>query len=121
MSVYISIIYKILMTGNTAYVNATIIAGIIAAMVVSATLLTTTSSWAATQKKNVSCAGEKHTRNYCDGYYLGIADCKENADKDRSNSKHHTKDWRDGYKRGFNYELNTHGCYGDFKEDVDYD
>ena len=110
------------MARNTAYINATIIAGIIAAMVISTTLLTTTSAMAAShQKKNVSCAGEKHTRNYCDGYHLGISDCKYNADEDRRDSKHHTKDWRDGYARGYDHELNTHGCYGDFEEDVDYD
>ena len=95
------------MTKRIVYVNASIIAGIIGALAISSTLSTTNSVLAslgesAGQKKDVHCAGELHTQNYCDGYHLGKADCENpDSEKYRGNDKHHTKNWRDGYNRGW--------------------
>jgi hypothetical protein len=98
------------MTKHMVYVNASIVAGIIATLAVSSTLLMTNSVLAslgesAGQKKDVKCAGEMHTQNYCDGYHIGKGDC-ENGNKYRGNDTHHTKNWRDGYKAGWN----DNGC-----------
>lgn len=98
------------MTKYKVYVNASIVAGIVAAMAISSTLLTTNSVLASlgkssNQKKNVNCpqtTNEWHTRNYCDGYYLGRADCNSTTSEQyRGNSSSHTENWKDGYKRGW--------------------
>jgi hypothetical protein len=96
------------MTKCIVYVNASIVAGIIAAMAISSTLLMADSVLAslgqsAGQKKNVECAGEMHTRNYCDGYHLAKTDaliapgCNLEHEY-RGDDKSHTKDCRDGYQ-----------------------
>jgi hypothetical protein len=100
------------MTKHIVYFNASIIAGIIAAMAISSTLTTTNSVWASsteslTQKKDVECSGTLHTQNWCDGYHLGLADC-ENDHKSRAHDKSHTKNWRDGYIQGWRQA----GCSG---------
>jgi hypothetical protein len=90
------------------YTNASIVAGIIALLMISSTLLSTNSVWAslsATQKKDHQCAGTLHTRNYCDGWHLARADASEKPNCDDSNyrgdDKSHTKNWRDGYVQGW--------------------
>lgn len=103
---------KYLMTKHIVYVNASIIAGIIAAMAISSILPTTNSVWASsteslTQKKDVRCDDGMHTQSYCDGYNLGISDC-EDGHKSRMHDKSHTKNWRDGYINGWRES----GCSG---------
>ena len=91
------------------YTNATIVAGIITLLMISSTLLATNSVWAsilsATQKKDHQCAGDLHTKNYCDGWHLARADASEKPNCDDSNyrgdDKSHTKNWRDGYVQGW--------------------
>lgn len=92
------------MAKHKAYVNASIIAGIIAALALSSTYVTTNSVSAslgsAAQQKNVKCDNGMHTQNYCDGYHIGKGDCEDGA-KYRGDDKHHTKDWRSGYFSGY--------------------
>jgi hypothetical protein len=96
------------MIRHIVYLNVSIIAGIVATLAVSPVFLTTNPvSASLSQKKDVSCAGEMHTQNYCDGYHLGRADVAEGdgppcaESKYRGDEKSHTKDWRDGYNHGW--------------------
>jgi hypothetical protein len=52
------------------------------------------------QKKTEFCRGEYHTLNFCSGYYRGEGDCGD-GNSYKGNYKHHTKNWRDGYKFGW--------------------
>lgn len=99
------------MTKHIIYGNTSIVAGIIAVMAISSTLLMTNSVLAQLggsvgQEKNVNCAGAMHTKNYCDGYHLAKVDAQIapgcNIEHEyRGNDKSHTQDWRDGYKVGW--------------------
>ena len=97
------------MNKHISYFNVSIIAGIIVALAASS-ILSTTNSVLASQKKDVECAGGMHTQNYCDGYHLGQADAAIGSGCEESNyrggEKSHTKDWRDGYNHGWD----TSGC-----------
>lgn len=89
---------------NIVYVASTITI-IITALAISSTLLAATSAWATIQqKKNIKCdpTGELHTRNWCDGFYIGGGDCKDGHDnRVYADDSSHTKNWRDGYMIGW--------------------
>ena len=92
------------MIRHIVYLNLSIIAGIVATLAVSPVFLTTNPvSASLLQKKDLSCAGEMHTQNYCDGYHLGQADCNggEPVQTFRGVDPYHTKNWKDGYQRGW--------------------
>jgi hypothetical protein len=84
------------------YVNASIIAGIIAAMALAPSLLMSnpvlaSSLGSSSSGKTEQCNGEKHTVNYCGGFYRGVGDC-EDGNSYKGYDKHH---WRTGYKAGW--------------------
>jgi hypothetical protein len=52
-------------------------------------------------KRDTHCMNnDLHTRNFCDGYFVGNGDC-ENNNTYRGNSNAHTEDWRSGYFEGY--------------------
>lgn len=99
------------MTKYNIYVTASIVAGIIAAMALSPTLLMSNSALASLESgssgdKSERCNGENHTINYCSGFFRGQGDC-ENGNKYKGNDKAHTSAWRSGYKAGWENK----GCH----------
>lgn len=93
------------MSKYNVYVNASIVAGIIAALALSPTLLMSNSAVASLESgsagsKSERCRGENHTVNFCSGYFRGEGDCN-NDNKYKGNDKHHTSAWRTGYQHGW--------------------
>lgn len=90
------------------YVNALIVTGIITAIALTPTLLMINPVLASLGSsgggKTETCNGKSHTVNYCSGFYRGKGDC-EDGNSYKGYDKHHTKNWRDGYKAGWNSVL----------------
>ncbi|HZD35297.1 MAG TPA: hypothetical protein VE130_08845 [Nitrososphaeraceae archaeon] len=103
------------MNNRNLCVKASMVLVLISTLAISSTILASNSALASLgeslekkQKKDQRCAGEKHTLNFCSGYYRGRGDC-DDGNKYRGNDKHHTKNWRDGYKLGWTHGI-SHGC-----------
>jgi len=86
---------------HNQYPNASAIALAIATVAMYTTVLPVSAQFESNEKKDTHCMdNDLHTRNFCDGYFIGNGDC-ENNNAYRGNSNAHTADWRSGYFEGY--------------------
>jgi hypothetical protein len=92
------------MARHNIFLKTSVIAVVVTALAIySAILVATTVSaqFESGQKKDTKCMDDTlHTRDFCDGYFVGNGDC-EYKNKYRGNSNAHTSDWRSGYFEGY--------------------
>ena len=82
---------------HNLYPKALVIARAITTVTIYTTVLPVSAQFESNEKKDTHCMdNDLHTRNFCDGYFIGNGDCKNN-NAYRGNSSAHTSDWRSGY------------------------
>jgi len=86
---------------HNLYLKASVIAMAITVLMMYSTTLPVSAQVESNQKKDAKCMDDRlHTQNFCDGYFIGNGDCKNN-NAYRGNSNAHTADWRGGYFEGY--------------------